>query len=74
MCSDYRQKHESDHECEPVKDSESHNAGSLWIPKENVCNGYFDCRDKSDEADCPKVTEYIEFYRIMDIVLNFLTY
>ena len=48
----YRQQHDGDHECKPVPGEES--AGSLWIPKENVCNGYFDCRDHSDEADCDK--------------------
>ena len=47
----YRQQHDGDHECKPVPGEES--VGSLWIPKENVCNGYLDCRDKSDEADCP---------------------
>ena len=26
----------------------------MWIPRENVCDGYFDCRDKSDEEGCNK--------------------
>ena len=71
FCPDYRQKHETDHECRPPG-SEKDTVGSLWIPRENVCDGYFDCRDRSDEeaAGCNKTMVSCEVMEMFVIVIE----
>ena len=41
--TDYRSCQDSDHKC----------GNGLCVPKEKNCDGYYDCRDKSDEKGCP---------------------
>ena len=41
--ADYRSCQDSDHKC----------GNGLCVPKEKKCDGYYDCRDKSDEKGCP---------------------
>ena len=41
--ADYRTCQKNDFHC----------GGGLCVAEEKHCNGYFDCRDKSDEQGCP---------------------
>ena len=43
ISADYRTCAADDHKC----------GNGLCVPKEKKCDGYFDCRDKSDEDGCP---------------------
>lgn len=43
--ADFRKCSPGDFECEPPH--------GICIPKEKKCDGYFDCRNKRDEENCP---------------------
>ena len=42
-CPDYRECQTDDHKCG--------GDNGICIPKDKMCDGYFDCRDESDETD-----------------------
>ena len=52
LFADYRKCQKTDHTC----------GSGLCIPEVKKCDGYYDCKDKSDEAGCPgKVCDLGQF-------------
>ncbi len=54
--SDYRTCQDSDHRC----------GNGLCVEKSKKCNGYYDCRDKSDEKDCGGTACDLQQFRCKD--------
>jgi hypothetical protein len=54
--SDYRSCQDSDHKC----------GNGLCVDKAKKCDGYHDCRDKSDEKDCGGISCELQEFRCKD--------